>query len=303
MKYLEHHQIISKFQSGFRANHSTETSLLHVTNSWLANMDAGLINVVLFLDLKNAFDMVNHKILLSKLGCYGIRGLALSWFQSYLSNRKQIFKVNNSLSTFQNITCGIPQGSNLGPLLFTIYINDLPNSLEITEPAMFADDTSLTATGESSFEIEYKLGVEIQNVKTWLDANKLTLNEEKTEYMLIGSGKRLKQIRNDPIIKIRDHIIKRVYKKKVLGLEIDDKLQWTKHVEKQTKKISCSIAMLRKVKPYVPQATLQMMYKSFVHVLPISTIVQLYGMMVIKCTPKKCSNCESVHHGSLPVRA
>ena len=74
--------------------------------------------------------------------------------------------------------------------------------------------------------------MEIQNVKTWLDANKLTLNEEKTEYMLIGSGKRLRQIRNDPIIKIRDHIIKRVHKKTVLGLEIDDKLQWTKHVEK-----------------------------------------------------------------------
>ena len=116
MKYLEHHQIISKFQSGFRANHSTETSLLHVTNSWLANMDAGLINGVLFLDLKKAFDTVNHKILLSKLGCYGIRGLALSWFQSYLSNRKQICKVNNSLSTFQNITCGIPQGSK-GPVI------------------------------------------------------------------------------------------------------------------------------------------------------------------------------------------
>ena len=82
--------------------------------------------------------------------------------------------------------------------------------------------------------------------------------------MLICSRKRLRQIRSDPIIKIRDHIIKRVYKKMVLGLEIDDKLQWTKHVEKQTKKISCSIAMLRKVRPYVPQATLQMMYKSFV---------------------------------------
>ena len=183
------------------------------------------------LDLKKAFDTVNHKILLSKLECYGIRGLALSWFQSNFSNRKQICRINNSLSTFQNISCGIPQGSNIGPLLFTMYINDLPNSLEITEPAMFADDTSLTATGESSVEIEYKSGVEIQNVKTWLDANKLTLNNSKTEYMLIGSVKRLKQIKNDPIIKIRDHKIKRVYKRRVLGLEIDDKLQWTKHTE------------------------------------------------------------------------
>ncbi len=112
--------------------------------------------------------------------------------------------------------------------------------------------------------------------------------------MRIGSGKRLRQIRNDPIIKIRDHIIKRVHKKTVLGLEIDDKLQWTKHVEKQTKKISCSIAMIRKVKPYVPQATLQMMYKSFV-----------------LCYFNYCSNdgnkmhavIKSVQHGSLPVRA
>ena len=263
-KYLDQYQIITKFQSGFRANHSTETLLLQITNNWLANMDTGLINGVLFLDLKKAFDTVNHKILVSKLERYGIRGSALSWFQSYLTERKQACKINTSLSTFQNITYGIPQGSNLGPLLFTIYINDLPNSLEIAEPAMFADDTSLTVTGESSLEIEYKLGMEIKNVKTWLDANKLSLNETKTEYMLIGSTKRLKQIKDDPVIRINDHIIKRVYNKKVLGLEIDHKLQWTKHVEELSKKISCAIAILRKIRPYVPQETLQTMYKSFV---------------------------------------
>ena len=263
-KYLEQCKIITKFQSGFRANHSTETLLLHITNNWLANMDTGLINGVLFLDLKKAFDTVNHKILVSKLERYGIRGSALSWFRSYLTERKQACKINTSLSTFQNITYGIPQGSNLGPLLFTIYINDLPNSLEIAEPAMFADNTSLTVTGESSLEIEYKLGMEIKNVKTWLDANKLSLNETKTEYMLIGSTKRLKQIKDDPVIRINDHIIKRVYNKKVLGLEIDHKLQWTKHVEELSKKISCAIAILRKIRPYVPQETLQTMYKSFV---------------------------------------
>ena len=173
-------------------NHSTA----HVTNEWLRNVDAGFINGVLFLDLKKAFDTINHTILLSKLECYGIRGLSLLWFQSYFNNRKQICKVNNSLSTFQNVSCGIPQGSNLGPLLFLIYINDLPNSLEMTESAVFADDTSLTATGETPAEIQNKLRREIQNVWTWLSANKLTLNEEKTKYMLIGSTKRLKQIKN-----------------------------------------------------------------------------------------------------------
>ena len=231
MQYLEQHQIISKFQSGFRASHSTETLLLQVTNNWLRNMDAGLINGVLFLDLKKAFDTINHEILLSKLERYGIRGLPLLWFQSYLNNRKQICKINNSLSNFQNVSCGIPQGSNLGPLLFLIYINDLPDSLEITEPAMFADDTNLTGAEETSAEIQNKLEGEIQNVLKWLRTNKLTLNEKKTEYMLIGSAKRLKQIQNDLIIKINDHVIKRVYNKNVLGLEIDDKLKWTEHVQ------------------------------------------------------------------------
>ena len=101
---------------------------------WLTNMDEGLINLVLFLDFKKAFDTVDHKILLSKLECYGVRGSALLWFRSYLSNRKQVCKANNSLSTSRNISCGIPQGSNLGQLLFTIYINGLPNVLQMTEP-------------------------------------------------------------------------------------------------------------------------------------------------------------------------
>ena len=115
-------------------------------------------------------------------------------------------------------------------------------------PRIKADDSSLTATGETPAEIQNKLRRGIQNVSTWLSANKITLNETKTEYMLIGSIKRSKQIKNDPVIKIKDHVIRRIYSKKVLGLEIDYKSKSTNHVEAQSKKIYRSIAMLRKFK-------------------------------------------------------
>ena len=138
-------------------------------------MDSGLINAVLYLDLKKAFDMVNPDILISKLQRYGIRGISLGWFRSYFKNRKQICKINNESSDINEINCGVPQGSNLGPLLFLLYINDLPNCLETTKANLFADDTNLLCSGYTSNEIEDKLNTDLENVNKWLNANKLTL--------------------------------------------------------------------------------------------------------------------------------
>jgi retron-type reverse transcriptase len=126
------------------------------------NMDRGLINGVLFLDLKKAFDTVDHKILLAKLELYGIQGVALNFFESYLTNRSQLCTVQGTNSQLKKIRCGFPQGSNLGPLLFSLYINDLLNYLEQT--SMFADDTNISSIGNSPADIEVKLNNDLYNV-------------------------------------------------------------------------------------------------------------------------------------------
>ena len=142
--YLSENNILSKYQSGFRSFHSTVTALLEATDNWAFNIDRGYVNAVVFLDLKKAFDTVNHSILLSKLYSYGVKGIAYELFSSYLENRTQKCAVNGVLSKSRTLTCGIPQRTILGPLLLFLYINDLPNCLSNSQPRMYADDTHLT---------------------------------------------------------------------------------------------------------------------------------------------------------------
>ena len=226
--FLRLNGILVEQQSGFRHQHSTETALLSSTNEY-----RGLLSGVLFLDLKKAFDTVDHHILLSKLELYGIKGTSLKWFESYVSGRSQICSVNSKMSAVRQIKCGIPQGSNLGPILFLLYINDLPNCLETTKANLFADDTSLSCEGFSPYEIETKLNKDIENVHRWLTANKLSLNMKKSEFMIIGSRRRLASIENSPVLTLGGNNIKRVYQKKSLGMILDDQLKWNKHNEMQ----------------------------------------------------------------------
>ncbi len=191
--------MLTNSQHGFRPNHSTVTAILEIANKWFHNIHIGQLNRVVFLDLKKAFDTVDHKILLHKLHLYGIKGIALNWFRSYLSNRKQYCWVNDHLSHPQEMVCGIPQGSILGPLLFLIYVNDLPNCLKHTRCNMFADDTQINTSSNNIDSIANILSEDLINVSDWMKANKLRLNASKTEYMVIGSHKRLHQTQSDII--------------------------------------------------------------------------------------------------------
>ena len=141
--FLELHNILYNFQFGFRASHSINHALISLTERIKNSLGNRRIGCSIFLDLQKAFDSVNHEILLKKLEHYGIRGIALAWFCSYLSNRKQYVSVNGHNSTNLKVACGVPQGSVLGPLLCLIYINDIPNTSSKLAFYLFADDTSI----------------------------------------------------------------------------------------------------------------------------------------------------------------
>ena len=151
------------------------------TNEWIKNIDKSLLNGVIFLDLKKAFDTMDHSILLRKLEFYGVRSQTLAWFKSYLTGRKQKTLVVGELSDFCTLTCGISHGSNLGPLLFILYINDLPSCGVYSKPRMYADDTTLTSAAEDPDTLQVKMKSDLDTIQTWLKVNKLTLNVKKNK--------------------------------------------------------------------------------------------------------------------------
>ena len=187
----------------------------------------------------------------------GVDQAAIKWFLLYLSGRTQRCNVNGTLSSARTLSCGMPQGSILGPLLFLIYINDLPNFLRGAVPRMFADDTNLTLSAKTLTELKLALTPELNNLSCWLKANKLSLNVAKTELMIIGSRQRLSAQCDDVEIRIDDpQIIKRVDHTKSLGLTIDAQPSWGKHIEEICKKVSSSIGALKRVRPFISKVTL-----------------------------------------------
>ena len=188
--------------------------------------------------MKKAFDIVDHQILSSKLELYGIRGQAINLLKSYLTNRKQKCQIRNSFSSERLIQSGVPQGSISGPLLFLLYINDLPRCLSKKKTRLFADDTNLTASANSKSDLKAAVNSDLENLIKWLIANKLSLNVAKTAFILIGSKFMIKNVSNShPNVFIENKQIEQFYECKTLGIKIYQHLSWKGNTDEICEKV------------------------------------------------------------------
>ena len=242
------------------------TALIYLVDKIAKAIDEKEIVLGVFSDFSKAFDTINHKILFSKLNHYGIRGVALDWIQSYLNNRSQFVCFNYVNSSYSNITCGVPQWSILGPLLFLIHINDLSNISTLLFTILFADDTNIFLEGKNIDDLVKQMNLELSKIVMWLEVNRLSLNIKKTHFMRFATGNhsihKYNEINQD--IKINNIPIDRVHSTKFLGVYIDSKLNWSEHIKYIRGKISKSIIIICKARTLLNGSTLVTLYNSFV---------------------------------------
>ena len=263
--FLETNKIITEKQYGFRSKKSTTSAILSLTDYILRAFDNGECIVAVFLDLSKAFDTVDHSILLKKLNHIGVRGVALDWFKSYLNQRKQFTKYKDKHSRYQTSTYSVPQGSNLGPLLFIIYINDLVYSLKKLNVTLFADDTCLYLSGNNLNLLIHNVNIELKEVKNWLNSNKLTLNLVKSHYMVFHRNKNLVNNLNEAKIIIDSHNLQKLEQTKFLGLILQSNLKWDTHIKNISNKLNKYSGILYKIRDNLDRKSLKLFYNGLVY--------------------------------------
>lgn len=262
-KFLKKTSIIHTSQSGFRQYHSCQTALINLTEKWLGNIDNGNTVGVVFLDLKKAFDLVNHDLLIKKLELYHFSNRTIKLFSSYLNNRKQQVKQGLSFSNTETIVSGVPQGSILGPLLFLIYINDLPFFTKKSELDMFADDSTLSAYDKNIKVIETNLQLSVNEVSIWCKYNCMAINPQKTTCMILNSSKRSKSTSNLNI-EIDNVKLEQVKTHKLLGAFVDENLLWSAQVQHVCKTLTNKINLLKRINYFLTAENKQLFYNSYI---------------------------------------
>jgi retron-type reverse transcriptase len=284
VNHLEINKLLFPHQYGFLKNKSTEHTLLHIVNHISESLNAGNYTIGVFLDLKKAFDVVNHDILLAKLPKYGIADTALDWFRSYLSGRSQIVDINNNLSQSRSVDMSVIQGSLLGPTLFLIFINDFPNCTSL-QTYLFADDTSALKSGPNLNDLFSSVNDELCKIAAWYRANKMSANASKTKYIIFHNkgkpantnGLDLYFNDNEPhdiLNPTNIHTLERIHNNnpnsqsrsyKLLGIHLDENLSLNHHFSILSSKLSRALFFLRRAKNLLPPNALHTLYYSLFH--------------------------------------
>ena len=238
-------------------------AIISLTDKITKAMENGEFCLGVFIDFRKAFDTVDHSILLDKLYYYGIRGVAHTWISSYLTDRQQFVEFNGARSSTLKVNCGVPQGSNLGPLLFLIYINDLAFVSPKLFAVLFADDSNFFCTDSNLPKLFETVNQELISIVDWLNANRMSLNVEKTNFMIFHpKGKKIHYKEN---IKILGSNISEVTSTKFLGVIMDSNLTWKLHIDYVCSKISKNIGIIKKARRVFDKDTLLTLYYSFIY--------------------------------------
>ena len=258
---MDENKVLCDTQYGFRPGRSCEHALLNANNHILEALSKKQVALLLLIDFSKAFDVVEHSILLHKLQHYGVRGIAFKWIESYLNDRKQFVNINGTDSSQKPIEYGVPQGSVLGPLLFIIYINDLPNISKFAHFILYADDANIIVTGQNVHEVMLKVEQLCNDIVKWVDNNGLALNLKKTKYMVFS---RQRIDTSNIEIKINKVKIEEKNESRFLGVIMDNKLNWSQHIAAVRSKMSKYIGVMYKIKNRLPLQVRVQIFQSFV---------------------------------------
>ena len=259
--FLNRYNIISSSQYGFRAGHSCEHALIDAQSRIATALGRKQIALLLLIDFSKAFDMVDHGILLNKLEHYGVRQHHLSWFKTYLTNRQQYVQLNNQNSEQLTLKYSVPQGSILGPLLFIIYINDLPLVSKLASYIFYADDANIIVTANDITELANKINTVLQSINVWVTGNGLKLNLGKTKYMIFTNRH---NVERDLNLTLNGTKIEYTEQARFLGVIVDNKLSWGAHINLLSAKLSRNAGIIYRLKGLVPQSILKTLYDSFI---------------------------------------